>query len=168
MTPVPEPAADLVAQLAAVVDPEHPKRAMLVVPGNAVPAELPDHVYVCARVEGTLITGSAIIASLFDHVPTMNGALDDASMASILGYPEDKSEVIQNCAGDLTRALAVQARDAAGNVVTEAFASPPGLFRTATALTGHVPSGGYLVTLTPAASITRRLALRAKEEMEHA
>lgn len=150
MTPVPEPAGDLRAQLAAVLDPSHPKAAMLVVPGNVVPA-VPGDVCVITRPQGTLITRDLALAHDF-----IWGKTSEADMAQLLGYPEHKDAVVMACGGDLSLARAVQARDAEGNVVTEAFASPAGFERTKTAIATHVPPGGSLVVLTPAAAILRR------------
>jgi hypothetical protein len=157
VTPIPEPAADLRAQLAAVLDPSHPKVAMLVVPGNEIP-EIPPDLCVVTRPEGTLIT-----RELWEALNFLYGYTSDSDMALMLGYPENKDDVVRSCGGDLSLARAVQARDAGGNVVTEAFASPDGLQRTISVLSHHVPHGGALVALTPVEAICRRVALRCKE-----
>lgn len=153
MTPIPEPAADLLAQLAAVLSPTHPKRAMLIVPSSGV--------YVRTRPEGTLITTDKTLADHFGH------AADDVTMAAILGYPEHKADVVKNCGGEPLRAVAVQARDANGNVITEAFASPVGLEQTVNALQPHVPEGGMLMILSPLDAIARRFARCAQERVPH-
>lgn len=157
----PEPVADVVAQINAALDPLHPKPAAFVVPGNVVPGRLPPSAHVVSRPEGTLITLDAALAAQFA------AGADDATMAAVLGYPESKLDVIRNCAGDCARALAVQARDAEGNVVSEALCSPSGLSRTVAVMSAHVPAGGQLKILTPTAGIERRLMLRAAESVNH-
>jgi hypothetical protein len=157
MTPVPEPAADICAQIKAMMDSEHPKQAVLIVPGNEAPAATAAGVYRVDRPAGVLMTRDPHRALAFaDHSD------DDAAMAWILGYPEHKAAVVAACCGEPIRlARAVQARDAEGNVVTEAFTSPVGLERTIEAISAHVPKGGELLIMTPTEAITRRLFLRA-------
>lgn len=157
MTPVPEPASDVLAQIAAMLDPNHPKRAALVVPGNVMPDETRGKAHIVERPEGTLITTDPELAALYAR------RADDQAMAVILGYPEHKDDVVRNCRENFMLARAVQARDAAGNVLTEAFASPVGLGRTMAAIASHVPPGGQLVVMTPVDAIIRRLTLRAQE-----
>ncbi len=158
MTPIPEPMADVRAQVAAMLDPTHPKKAALVVPGNEVPAVLADVIRV-DRPSGTLLTLDPVRAAAF-----ADGHDHDATMAWILGYPEDKGSVVAACGGDPVRtARAIQARDADGNVVTEAFTSPTWFDRTYQAIGEHVPAGGHLVVLTPTQAIGRRVVLRLVE-----
>ena len=157
MTPIPEPMCDLRAQVAALLDPMHPKRAVLIVPGNEVPP-VPGVRHI-ERSTGTLLTRDPARAAAF-----ADGHEHDATMAWILGYPEDKGEVVRAC-GRMPEfvARAVQARDAAGAVVTEAFTSPVGLDRTVEAIRAHVPGGGVLTILSPIEAITRRIMLRVLE-----
>lgn len=164
MTPVPEPHSDLLAQLAAVLDPAHPKVAMLLVPGNEneIPVSLVGSACVVSRPEGTLITCDAARAAAFKR-----GPVDAPLMARILGYPEDKDEVVRRCevTGDASQVRAVQARNAQGAVITEAFASYAGLQPTIRALAEHVPLGGELVVLWARESILRRVSRRFAEGM---
>lgn len=159
MTPVPEPPGDIRAQLAAVLDPEHPKRACFMVPEDARNLTMPesgvDGLLVVRRAEGVLLTTDQGRAELFEH------SASDANMAAILGYPESKDVTGQRCPRPVSeRARAVQARDPAGHVVTEAFCSPLAFLPTCAEMSRHVPAGGTLVILSPTASIARRIALR--------
>lgn len=163
MTPVPEPAGDIRAQIAAVLDPAHPKRACFLVPGNAERLDLdalPEGAYAIQRAEGTLITTDWSMADAFDALPCAADAFD-ALMAEILGLAEEKSVVVERCRGrPELYAHAVQARDARGNVVTETFTSPLGFLATCDAMLAHVPPGGQLVAIGAALAISRRVALR--------
>lgn len=164
MIPIPEPAADVAAQVAAMLDPEHPKAAALVVRGNEVPfLPTPLGVYAVEQPIGTLLTRDAARADTFAE------RCDDRTMAWILGYPESKDDVVANCdRRPIALARAVQARDHDGNVITEAFASPGGLARTMYVLKEHVPPGGVLAVLTPVDAIGRRLVLRELEAANEA
>jgi hypothetical protein len=157
MTPFPEPVADVAAQISAALDPEHPKRAAFVVPGNTVPSWVYGKAHIVERPSGTLITADAELAEMYE------AGVDDITMAAILGYPEHKADVFKNCGGVMSLATAVQAKDAKGNVITDAIASPLGLTQTIIALATHVPTGGELVVVTPVEAVLRRLTLRAKE-----
>ena len=158
MTPIPEPMADIQAQVAAMLAPEHPKKAVLIVPGNDVPS-LDAAVIRVESENGTLLTRDPVRAAAF-----ADGHGHDATMAWILGYPEDKAAVVAACGGEHVRlARAVQARDASGNVITEAFTSPGGFYQTCRAIGEHVPDGGELVVLTPIEAIVRRLTVRQSE-----
>jgi hypothetical protein len=158
MTPIAEPPGDIRAQLEAAIDREHPKRACFMVPADA--ANLRDAgdapgVLIVRRAEGALVTTDPEVAELFRQ------RADDSTMALILGYPESKDLIIERCPKPVSqRARAVQARDAAGHVVTEAYCSPIMFLRTCEAMARHVPPGGELVVLSPVASIARRIALR--------
>lgn len=161
MTPIPEPACDVRAQIAAMLDVDHPKLAVLIVPGNddLVPdLPTPLGVYRVDTPVGVLLTRDAFCAELIaeDHC--------DLHMAGVLGYPEEKAAVVNACGGrHVHLARAVQARDAEGSVVTEAFTSPAGFVRTVNAITEHVPAGGSLAILTPIEAIARRLTVRGVE-----
>lgn len=167
MTPVPEPAGDIRAQIAATLDHNHPKRACYMVPEDAERLDLkalPQGIYAAQRAEGTLVTTDLELAELFDGAPAETGAFDRV-MAEILGYPEDKATAVARCRGKPARhARAVQARDAAGHVITEIFASPVGFLPACAAMQAHVPAGGRLVIMSPAAAISRRVAMRWVEQ----
>ena len=158
--PDPEPPGDIRAQLAAVLDPEHPKRACFMVPEDARNLQMPEGglppgVFTVRRDEGTLVTVDERRAKMF------YGDASDVTMAQILGYPEDKDTVLKRCPrapGHTARA--VQARTHSGHVVTEALCSGVGLLPTVAEMQRHVPPGGKLVILSPTASIARRIALR--------
>ena len=122
----------------------------------------PDHAgaFVEIRPEGRLVTLDKALALSFRHAPYELDAFD-AVMAGLLGYPEAKPDVIAACDGrPIAKARAVQARDAEGWVITEAFTSPKWLGITQAEIRKHVPSGGTLVVLTPIEAIGRRLLLR--------
>ena len=157
MFPVPEPAGDIHAQIAAVLDARHPKVACFVVPKNLPDLpRLPAGLRVVTRREGTLVTTRAALAELFE-----GSAEDDFTMARILGYPEPKDVVVSRCRGlPAVNARAVQARDQHGRVITEAFASPFGFLAAVEAMREHVPAGGELAVLSPILAISRRVALR--------
>lgn len=158
MTPVPEPPGDIRAQLEAVLDPQHAKRACFLVPEDAAHLKLPEEgwgVIVVERAEGTLVTLDPEVAELFEH------SADESTMALILGYPESKDVTVQRCPRPVSeRARAVQARTGTGHVVTEAFSSPVAFLPTVAAMQRHVPPGGQLVVLSPTAAIARRVAMR--------
>lgn len=155
MTPVPEPPRDIEAQLRATIDVDHPKRACFCVPADQhlIPSSIDAHVV--QRAEGTLVTLHRRLAEAFQR------SADDTTMAWLLGYPESKPVVVERCGGQhVTRARAVQARDADGAVITEAYASPFGFLETCMAMQSHVPEGGQLAILLPFESISRRVAMR--------
>jgi hypothetical protein len=160
MQPVAEPAGDIRAQLAAVMDPSHPKAACFVVPQDAHLVPLVLNAFIEARPEGTLVTTDEALADLFRYAP--DDPYDfDRTMAQILGYPEDKALVVSRCRGaPAVNARAVQARDAGGHVICETFASPIGFLGACEAMAKHVPPGGQLVTIGAVIAISRRIAMR--------
>jgi hypothetical protein len=159
MTPLPEPAGDIRAQLAAAMDSGHPKRAAFLVPANAVRMPCAPDAHIVPRPEGVLITLDADLARTFRRAPSEAVAFDRV-MAAILGYPEDKALVVSRCGGrPVENSRAVQARDGNGWVVTETFASPAGLDAARKAMQEHVPPGGGLVELTATEAISRRVLL---------
>lgn len=167
MTPVPEPAGDIRAQLAAALNPGHPKRAAFLVPRDAEGLNAPEFraagVSVTERPEGVLVTLDDMLAAAFAAAPEGDGF--DVVMAQILGYPEDKATVVSRCGGrPTTVARAVQARDADGHVVQEAYASPLGLLETCAAVQQHIPPGGRLEILPPLLAMSRRVAMRLVEQ----
>jgi len=157
--PIAEPAGDIRAQLAAVMDPDHPKRACFVVPEDAGQVPYVLNAYIEARPEGVLVTRDLGLALLFRDVLADTDAFD-RRMALILGYPEAKPDVVAACDGNPLHAWAAQARDAGGNVVQECFVTPDGARAACDALWQHVPVGGELVMLRPADAIWRRVMLR--------
>jgi len=80
--------------------------------------------------------------------------LTDDDLALLLGYPESKADVFARGGGRV-----VQARDADGHVITEAYASTERLADTVTALRAHAPLAGSLLVLAPAEALARRVAL---------
>jgi hypothetical protein len=159
MTPTPEPAGDIKAQLAAVLDPNHPKRACFVVPEDAVHAPY-GQIMSAARPEGTLVTRDVDLLRVFRRAPEDPDGFDRA-MAEILGYPEAKPDTLRRCEGrPFARGRVVQAQDKDGCVITEACCSPLMLQPTQEALKPHVPEGGQLVVLTPLEALGRRILLR--------
>jgi hypothetical protein len=165
MMPFAEPAGDIRAQLAAVMDPTHPKRATFLVPENF--AELPgglDGMHVVARPEGVLVTTDEALADAFRRAPKKTDAFDRA-MAGILGLPEAKPDMVRACGGKpATNGWAVQARDTGGNVVTECFVSPSALPAAWDQMQAHVPPGGQVVVMPPIEAIGRRVLRREAGE----
>lgn len=159
MIPVPEPPGDIRAQLAAVLDPQHAKQACFLVPEDAQNLTIPeggiDGLLVVRRAEGVLVTTDPARAGMFERSAT------DATMAEILGYPENKDQIVARVpAPPGQHARCVQARTLTGHVVTEACCSGIGLLPTCTELARHVPPGGEMIITTPTAAIARRVALR--------
>jgi hypothetical protein len=158
---VPEPEGDIRAQLRAMLDPDHPKRAVFVVPEDRdrITERLPK-VFVENRPEGTLLTKSDQLATAFLCAPSDEQGFDRV-MAKILGLPQDKRSVFLACEGrPMARARIVQATDADGWVVTEAAAGPDQLQHTSVVLQSHVPHGGSLRVMTPIEALGRRMLLR--------
>jgi len=156
----PEPEGDIRAQFRALLDRDHPKEAVFVVPEDrervpSAPGLLVEH-----RREGSLYTRREGLAVMFCCAPSDELGFDRA-MARILGLPQDKRAVFQNCEGrPMARARIVQACDADGWVVTEAAAGPDQLQKTSEALQPHVPPGGTLRVMTPIEALGRRMLLR--------
>ncbi len=148
---IPEPESDIDAQLKALHDPSHPKVAMFLAPGNEIGGRAigPD-VQVVRRQEGTLLTTDRKRADYFETRPMIT----DDDLAGLLGYPETKADVFARGGGVL-----VQACDADGHVITEAYASARGLAGTVATLRGHVPLLGRLLVLSPADALARRVSV---------
>jgi hypothetical protein len=160
MIPTPEPAGDIKAQLVAVLDPDHPKRACFLVPEDITQIPYGLNAIVVARAEGVLVTQDQACADAFS-LAFNQADYFDRTMAEILGYPEAKPDVVAACDGQpFNRAHAVQARDQDGHVVTEACCSPGRLEETQEVLKPHVPTGGKLVVVTPLEALARRILLR--------
>jgi hypothetical protein len=162
--PVPEPAGDVVAQIAAMLDPEHPKRAVFVVPQDAARlSNPPAGVFVVERPEGTLVTRRSELAGMFRQASS--DAIEfDRHMALILGLPEAKPDIDERCRGNAKLARMVQARDAGGHVVQECVVSHLYFLPACAAMQEHVPARGRLVIMSPAAAISRRVAMRWVEQ----
>jgi hypothetical protein len=147
----PEPEGDVDAQLKALHDPSHPKVAVFLASGNEIgDRSLGPAVQMVRRREGILLTTDPKRAA---HFKTRSMVTDD-DLALLLGYPESKADVFGRGGG-----LVVQARDAEGHVITEAYASLQRLADTVAALNGHVPFAGRLLVLAPAEALARRVAL---------
>ena len=124
--------------------------ANLSIPPEGIPG-----LHIATRDEGVLVTTDLDLAVMFDH------EYSEPVMAQILGYPEDKLLTGERCPHPIShRARAVQARDAEGHVITEAFCSPAAFFETYAAVARHVPSDGDLIVMLPVAAIARRVAMR--------
>jgi hypothetical protein len=145
---LPEPAADLAAQLAAVADPASAKRAMFLAQGSPLPASLPPGVTAATRPEGTLLTSDPERAREFQR----SAALTDDGMARLLGYPESKRAAI---AAD-GAPVAVQATAPGGGVVHAGLASQAGIPAAVRAARAAAP-GGRVTIQTPQAAVLRRL-----------
>jgi hypothetical protein len=100
----PEPICDVVAQIAALYDPAHPKDAVWLAAGNRVPAT--NGLTVLRLRAGTLLTTSAEKAARLMASPT------DETLATILGYLESKRLVVGE-------PVVVQAVDPHGAVILE-------------------------------------------------
>jgi hypothetical protein len=147
-----EPACDILAQIRALLDPSHPKDAIFIAAGNEgeVPDRLDPSITVVFRLEGSLLTINRVKAQLFQS----KQYLADADLAEILGFPENKVDAVASGA-----AIAIQARDADGNVVAEAVTSPEMAGTTEKAMRAQVPIGGSLVSLSVLALQIRRAVL---------
>lgn len=147
---LPELKGDIEAQMKALLDPDHPKRAVFLARGQELPnCKLPSGVFVESRPEGTLITDSALLAAAFSTTEI----LTDAHLAEILGYPVSKVEVMRAGGGAV-----VQAIDENGWVIFEAATTQDLLNATMSAAEEQVPPGGHVAVMTIEAAIARRLA----------
>jgi hypothetical protein len=146
---IPEPERDIEAQLRALQDPRHPKTVVFLARGNPLGARrLAPSVSVITRTEGTLLTTDRKRAKYYGS----KAMITDDHLAYLLGYPEAKADVLAQGEG-----VVVQARDAEGCVITEAFASHGRVSETIRALDPHVPFCGSLILMTPAEALTRRI-----------
>jgi hypothetical protein len=144
-----EPVSDIEAQLAALRDPDHPKRAVWISgKAPAIPVQgLPPRLYLDA---GTLIASREDGARLLAD-PT------EETLSQLLGYVESKTEAI---AGSLpSEPLVVQARDQNDAVVLEMLSSL-GRFREAAIRAG---TQGKVCIMTMTACLNRRQRLIAEE-----
>lgn len=142
----PEPARDMAAQVQAMTDPSSPRDAVFIAKGTAMPT-VPAGVMVVPRASGTLLTTNQEKATLFRR-----GTVDDAKLASILGFPETKEAAIAS-----GNPQVVQGVTAEGAVAHESLASQGGVQLAATQAAANVP-GGAVRVVTPEAAQARRSA----------
>jgi hypothetical protein len=147
---MPEPAADVVAQVSAVANPLSSKTAAFMAPGTPVPRTVPAGTVKVTRPEGTLVTNSAQQANKFSKARKVT----DAHVAKQLGYPETKAAAMKAGAPRV-----VQGRTASGAVAHESVASRAGTPAAIRAAAAAVP-GGRVVVTSPRAVLLRRLGKR--------
>ncbi|WP_298800100.1 hypothetical protein [uncultured Devosia sp.] len=140
---------DIEAQLRALMDEDHPKKAVFLAAGTELKWGLPVWVFVERREEGTLITVSAELAYIFKTMPKVT----DGALAAMLGYPEAKADVLDSGGGAV-----VQARDRDGNVIWEAFASYARMQLSIDAAARQVPAGGDVHVTTAELALQRRFS----------
>lgn len=148
---LPDAPVDVRAQLAALHDVTAGKNTAFFPPGTRVPKRLPPGVHAVARREGRLATTDPKKATLFARTPQ----LDDAKLARLLGYAEDKLSAF--AAG---RAAVVQGL-AHGGVAHSQLASPSGIPRAIEAARRAVP-GAAVRVVSPLAALTRQAGLLGK------
>lgn len=147
---LPELDRDIDAQLRALADPDHPKRAVFLARGNDLGCrKLPAGLFVERRAEGTLVTDCANLAHHFRDLEFVT----DAHLAEILGYPEVKADVLE--AGD---GYVVQALDRDGCVIFECAVTYRGLYSGMGAASEQVPADGRLEVTTIQSALSRRIA----------
>jgi hypothetical protein len=147
---LPEPVADVAAQIGAVADPRSPKTSAFIAKGTKVPRTLPPGVTKASRPEGTLVTSKPQQAKQFAKAR----AVTDVGMARQLGYPESKRQAIASGAPRV-----VQGRTPSGAVAHESVASPGGVRAAVRAARAAVPSGRVVVT-SPLAALFRRAVMK--------
>jgi hypothetical protein len=147
---VPELERDIDAQILALADDDHPKRAVFLARGNAIgDRKLPSGLFVEGRREGTLITTDPAMALYFRNAEYVT----DFDLAAMLSYPEAKADVLLSDEG-----VVVQAMSADGCVIYEAAASPARHLETVAVAQSQMPTGGKVVVTTPQAALHRRIA----------
>lgn len=107
-----EPLCDIKAQFKALIDPDHPRRAVWVSSENQLPLTPPG----LCRVD---LDAGTLYASEHDCGRLMDDPSEEM-LADILGYTEAKSGILRQTAAWLP---VVRARDAEGHVVWEQVAS---------------------------------------------
>lgn len=146
---LPELETDIDAQLEALFDPDHPKRAVFLARDNDLgQRKIPPHIFVERRPEGTLLTNSPAIADIYKNLEMVT----DDDLAVILGYPESKTDVMRAEYG-----VVVQAFDAKDRVVFEAAASPMGVNATVSSAIDQMPVGGRIEVTTIERALARRI-----------
>lgn len=153
---VPEPAADVHAQLTALADPKNPKDAVFLAAGTPLPQGLQtiDGLHIASRPEGTLLTTNPAKADAYRTAQTVS----DPLMARLLGYPETKPEAISS-----GNPVVVQGTDPAGAVVAETLASPQGIPAAEAAVQAQTPPGGAVAVRAPEAVTDERAQETAAE-----
>jgi hypothetical protein len=147
---LPEPVADVAAQIGAVADPRSPKTSAFMAKGTKVPRTLPAGLVKATRPEGTLVTNSPAQAKQFAKARTVT----EGHLAKQLGYPESKRQAIASGAPRV-----VQGRTPSGAVAHESVASPGGVGAAARAAAKAVP-GGRVVVTSPLAALFRRAVMK--------
>ena len=150
----PEPLCDIRAQLAALRDPAHPKRAVWLARGTTIPIPL-GLVDVCA----VSVAGGTLFAREWDDCQRLADDPSDEMLATILDYIEPKSGIIAQPA---VWWPVVQARDAQGCVVWEQLSSWQHVGRA----TARARLYGRLAICTMGECRQRRARLIAEEETQ--
>jgi hypothetical protein len=150
----PEPLCDIRAQLAALGDPAHPKRAVWVARGTTIPIPL-GLVDVCA----VSVAGGTLFARDWEDCQYLLDDPSDETLATILGYIEPKSEIIAQPA---VWWPVVQARNVQGCVVWEQLSSWQRVAQT----TERARLYGRLAVCTMDECTQRRVRLIAAEEKD--
>ncbi len=138
---IPEPRCDVSAQITALRDPAHPKAAVWLARGTAAPVDLLDGLIMLSLPQGLLLTTDVARAR---HLAANQS---DDGLAVVLGYPEAKSQLVDP--------IVIQARDAAGCVVSEMACSAGHAIEAALWAAAH---GGVAILTLPEA-LARRIAL---------
>lgn len=145
----PEPLRDILAQLRALRDKDHPKKTVFIAAGTTVPREAINGLYTVERDEGVFVTTDF---HLWNWLRTID-IITDTDIARILGYPEPKSVAIEANAR-----MIIQALDADGCVVFEAGCSDRARDITIEAARKQIPDGGRLSITNVASVLERRIA----------
>jgi hypothetical protein len=145
---LPEPVADVAAQIGAVADPRSPKTSAFMAKGTKVPRTLPPGLVKATRPEGTLVTNSPAQAKQFAKARTVT----DGHLAKQLGYPESKRHAIASGAPRV-----VQGRTPSG--AHESVASPAGTRAAVRAAAAAVP-GGRVAVMSPLGALFRRAVMK--------
>ena len=146
----PEPAEDVAAQIEALVDPQSARDAVFVAEGNeqALPKATPKGVMRVARPGvGVLLTTNQKKAQEF-----RTKKLTDAKLQQILGYSENKADVIAKGA----EPVVVQARTKKGAVAAEQLTSREGTPAAREAVRKLGPKGAKVVETSVAKAQERR------------
>lgn len=137
---IPEPTVDIAAQVAAMLDDAHPKKAVWVSAGSGCP-ELPEYVHRLPLFSGTLLARDESDCERLRDDPR------DETLAFILGYIEPKSAIVGN-------PIVVQARKDSAVVLDMACS----LCRVTEAMDTAERYGDVVLT-TPKWALLRRLTL---------
>lgn len=143
----PEPAADVQAQVDAMVDPASGRDAVFVAEGAPAPAAPKGVQQVYRKGVGTLLTTNKAKAAEF-----RSKKLTDAKMAQILGYSEDKADVLRT--GE--EPVVVQAKTPKGAVAAEQVATRRGVPAAKKAVAKQASKGAKVIETSVAAAQARR------------